>query len=59
MNIRFVNSDVERFIKGLGRDTFAKTLRTLDLLETFGYQLAAPHSKKIRHHLFELRVRGK
>ena len=54
-----VHPDVEKFISTLQDGTIAKVLRTIDLLEKFGYQLSLPHSKKIRSNLFELRIKGK
>jgi len=59
MNIRFFDSELEKFIHALGPETIAKVLRVIDLLEQFGHQLALPHSKKLAERLFELRVRGK
>ncbi|MFA5792579.1 MAG: type II toxin-antitoxin system RelE/ParE family toxin [Candidatus Gracilibacteria bacterium] len=57
MNIE-MSHFVEKFILKLEKPTIAKVLRTVDLLEKFGNDLGMPHSKKIRHNLFELRVRG-
>jgi len=54
-----VNSNVEKFIQSLEKQTIAKVLRTIDLLETFGHKLGMPHSKMISKGLFELRIRGK
>lgn len=59
MNIRFFDSQLEKFIHSLDESTIAKVLRTTDLLEMFGHKLTLPHSKKVYAHLFELRVRGK
>lgn len=53
-----LNHDIEKFISSLEKQTIAKTLRTIDLLERFGNQLTLPHSKKMSGSLFELRVRG-
>lgn len=53
-----IESGVEKFIATLEKPTIAKVLRTIDLLERFGYQLGLPHSKKMKSNLFELRVRG-
>jgi phage-related protein len=50
---------IERFISSLNKETIAKVLRTIDLLEEFGHQLGMPHSKKVATWLFELRIRGK
>ena len=58
MEVRFFHNDIEQFIAGLEKSTIAKVLRTFDLLETFGYRLGMPHSKKIEDGLFELRIRG-
>lgn len=54
----FYSHDVEIFIASLEKPTTAKVLRTVDLLEMFGYQLNLPHSKKVGPSLFELRIRG-
>lgn len=59
MVIRFFDSQVEKFIKSLEKETIAKVLRTIDLLEIFGNNLTLPHSRKIESGLFELRVRGR
>ncbi len=58
MQIQFFGDHVEEFIRGIEKHTIAKVLRTIDLLERFGYGLGMPHSKKINAQLFELRVRG-
>src|SRR3990167_641452 len=50
--------EVEKFITSLEKQTVAKVLRTIDLLEKFSHNLGIPHSKKVAKHLFELRVRG-
>ncbi len=54
----YIDPGVEKFISSLEKQTVAKVLRTIDLLEEFGYRLGMPHSKKITNKLFELRVRG-
>ncbi len=53
-----VDPEVEKFIYSLEKQTIAKTLRTIDLLEKFGNKLAMPHSKKVAGNIFELRIRG-
>lgn len=58
MNVRFFDHHVEKFIQNLERQTIARVLRTIDLLEFFGNELGMPHSRKIDGRLFELRVRG-
>ena len=58
MEVRFFHNDIEHFIAGLEKSTIAKVLRMFDLLETFGYRLGMPHTKKIGNGLFELRIRG-
>lgn len=58
MEVEFFDDGVERFIYSLEKATIAKLLRTVDLLERFGYRLGMPHSKKITAKLFELRIRG-
>ena len=59
MEIRFIDSALEKFIGSLEAETVAKVLRTIGLLEMFGNRLGAPHSKWVATRLFELRVRGK
>ena len=58
MEIHLVNIQIEQFIESLEKQTIAKVLRTLDLLEKFGYELGMPHSKSLHKGLFELRIRG-
>ena len=58
MEIHFIDPSIEKFIRSLEKSAIAKVLRTLDLLERFGYQLGMPHGKKVADGLFELRVRG-
>ena len=58
MEIRNFNDSIEKFIKSLEKQTIAKVIHTIDLLEEFGHRLGLPHSKKVRGELFELRVRG-
>jgi len=58
MEIRILDSSLESFIESLEKPTIAKVLRTLDLLEKFGYDLGLPHSKKVSARLYELRIRG-
>jgi phage-related protein len=59
MEVRFFTQKIGNFIENLEAPVYAKTLRTLDLLEKFGNKLGMPHSKKIDSNLFELRIRGK
>lgn len=59
MEVNFIDEAIEIFIQKLEKPTIAKTLRTIDLLEIFGPRLGMPHSKKVSHKLFELRIRGK
>lgn len=54
-----IDESVERFIYSLDKQTIAKVLRIIDLLDQFGPQLGAPHSKKVEERIFELRIRGK
>ena len=58
MEVHNFDDSVEKFIKSLEESTIAKVLRTIELLEEYGPQLAMPHSKKIENNLFELRIRG-
>ena len=53
-----ISLEVENFIPSLEKQTIAKILRTIDLLEAFGHKLGMPHSKKVADKLFELRIRG-
>jgi len=58
MEIR-IDKTVEKFIMSLEKNTIAKVLRTIDLLEIFNHCLGMPHTRKICPNIFELRVRGK
>ena len=50
---------VEQFTHALDANTYAKTLRMVELLERYGPQLRPPYSKKIKKDLYELRIKGK
>ena len=56
--IKLYSASIEQFITSLEKSTIAKVMRTIGLLEKFGALLGMPHSKKIAHGLFELRVHG-
>lgn len=59
MEVKFFDDSVEKLLQHLQVATRAKAVRTIELLERFGPTLGMPHSKKIHHRLFELRVRGR
>lgn len=48
---------VAEFIQSLDPKMQAKTLRTIDLLETNGTELRAPYSMSIGDGIFELRIK--
>jgi phage-related protein len=50
---------VLRFMQSLDTIVYAKTLRQIELLETYGTDLGMPHAKPLGDGLVELRVRGK
>ncbi len=58
MDVHFLDDSVSKFLSSLEKQTVAKVLRTLDLLEKFGNRLGMPHSKSLKNGLFELRIRG-
>ena len=58
MEIKIFDTSLEKFICSLEKQTIAKVLRSIDLLEEFGPVLGMPHTKKISPRLFELRIRG-
>lgn len=58
MYVHFFDKKTEHFITSLEKQTIAKVLRMIDLLEKFGNQLDMPHSKPLKNGLFELRIRG-
>jgi len=49
---------VDKFVQSLDEVARAKTLRQVELLQTYGTDLGMPHSKSLGG-LVELRVRGK
>ncbi|MAG45012.1 hypothetical protein CL633_03960 [bacterium] len=59
MEIKFLDNAIVKFVNSLEKSAYAKTLRTIDLLEKFSHKLGMPHSKKILKNLYELRIRGK
>ena len=50
---------VHKFVKSLDAISYAKALRQIELLETYGSELSMPHAKALGSGLIELRVRGK
>ena len=48
----------ESFLETLNPKELAKTIRTIELLETFGHELGMPHSRHLAGGLLELRIRG-
>jgi len=59
LEIKIFNNSVEEFIQSLEKQTIAKVIHVIDLLEKFGNELGMPHSKKIFEKFFELRISGK
>jgi len=57
MNLH-IDPSVEKFILSLEKQTTAKVLKTIELLEEFGNRLRMPHSRHVGNDLFELRIRG-
>ncbi len=53
-----IHSDASKFIDSLEPSTYSKALRVIDLLESFGFSLGMPHSKRVSKVLFELRIKG-
>ena len=54
-----IDHGVEKFIQSLEKETIARVLRSVDLLEAFGPKLGLPHSRRVAVNLYELRVRGR
>ena|SRR3989338_4385685 len=54
-----IDHGVEKFIESLEKETIAKVLRSIDLLEAFGPKLSLPHSRNVAVNLYELRIRGR
>lgn len=59
MRIETLDKSIDAFLLALEKQTQAKTIRTLNLLEEFGNRLGMPHSKKVGKELFALRIKGK
>ena len=58
MEIKIFNNAVEKFIQTLNKETIARVIHTIGLLEKFGNKLELPHSKMILRGIFELRIYG-
>ena len=58
MRIEIYNDSFNEFIQSLEKDTIAKTIRVIELLEKFGNSLGIPHSKMVLKGIFELRIHG-
>ena len=58
MKIEIFNDSVEKFIQSLDKNTIARVIHTIELLEKFGNGLGMPHSKMVSRGIFELRIYG-
>lgn len=58
MKIDIFNDAIEKFIQSLEKNTIAKVIHTIELLEKFGNKLELPHSKMVSGGIFELRIGG-
>ncbi len=58
MEVIFFNEHVKNDLYSFEKQTVAKSLKVIGLLETFGNTLGMPYSKKVADDLYELRVRG-
>ncbi|KKR44939.1 MAG: hypothetical protein UT80_C0050G0001, partial [Parcubacteria group bacterium GW2011_GWC1_40_13] len=47
MKIEIYNNSVEKFIESLEKNTAARTIHVINLLEKFGNALGLPHSKMV------------
>lgn len=54
-----LHTEVQEFINSLEKQAYAKTLKSITLLEKFNFSIGMPHSKKIYTGLFELRITGR
>lgn len=59
MEVKIFNDSIEKFIQSLEKQTIAKVVHIINLLEKFGSELGMPHSKKVSAKLFELRISGR
>jgi phage-related protein len=50
--------EVRRFIVSCPKKVKTKILKSVDLLEKYGYLLKMPHRKQLGKNLYELRIRG-
>lgn len=58
MKVSLLDSKVEKFIRELDDQTYAKVLRVMELLEQFGNHIGLPHSKRLQKDVYELRTQG-
>ena len=58
MEIKIFNNAVEKFIQTLNKETIARVVHVINLLEKFGNKLGLPHSKMVSRGIFELRIHG-
>ena len=58
MKVEIFNYSVEKFIQTLNKETTARVIHTIELLEKFGNKLGLPHSKMVSRGIFELRING-
>lgn len=58
-SIEYYNENLEEAILNLPDGLLARYLRLTDLMLEFGPNLGMPHTKSIKHGLFELRIKSK
>lgn len=58
MQVNFLNSQLDDYLKSLEASTYTKILKQINLLREYGHNLGMPYSKYITKNLYELRIRG-
>lgn len=58
MVVKYFDKDVKAFVEEADDRVRSRVVRTITILERFGYNIMMPYSKKISDNLFELRTMG-
>lgn len=58
MKVNFLHPDIKKFINNLDDNSYAETIKALELLAERGHEIRMPLSKKIDKNIYELRIKS-
>ncbi len=58
MKVNFLHPDIRKFVNNLDDNSYAETIKALELLAERGHEIRMPFSKKINKNIYELRIKS-